>query len=149
MPNRHRKIGGASKDVDHTKLFHEGKKKILIIQHSSFLQARSNHASNVKLSITTAKHKPPKTSRLLFLYSNLSAKVTTHKKKPRRFEAYKNKNKKISRPKRPKRQICQEPGRRTQQCLLEVVVFFPEGGRAGWAVDVVVPVRRRDARVSR
>jgi hypothetical protein len=73
MPNRHRKIGGASKDVDHTKLFHEGKKKILIIQHSSFLQARSNHASNVKLSITTAKHKPPKNIKIIIpLFKSVS-----------------------------------------------------------------------------
>jgi len=49
----------------------------------------------------------------------------------------------FSGPKRPKRQIRRKPGRHTHHRLFELVALLPESGRAGWAVDIVVPIKSR------
>jgi hypothetical protein len=107
---------------------------------TQFIQLKSRRNTSNVQQHNDNQSPPKKTPIKISLLSKIRQQCSDDKEE--QFEKKSNLD-----PQRPKRQISQQPGRRTQQCLFERVVFFPEGSRSGWAVDVVVSVEIKHRRL--
>jgi hypothetical protein len=123
---------------NHTKGMAKGEENKNLSHPTQFLQLKSRrNTSNVQQH--NENRSPQKKPIKISLLSKIRQQCSDDKKS--------SKDKSNLGPQRPKRQISRQPGRRTQQCLFERVVFFPEGSRSGWAVDVVVSVEIKHRRL--